>query len=31
MAFLSGPWPDSITLLAVKGKNAIVITVMWHF
>ena len=26
--FLSGPWPDTITLHAVKGKNTIVITVM---
>ena len=26
--FLSGPWPDTITLHAVKGKSTIVITVM---
>ena len=26
--FLSGPWPDTITLHAVKGKNTIVITVI---
>ena len=26
--YLSGPWPDSITLHAVKGKNTIVITVI---
>ena len=26
--FLSGPWPDTITLHAVKGINTIVITVM---
>ena len=26
--FLSGPWPDTITLHAVKGKNTIIITVM---
>ena len=27
-SFLSGPWPDTITLHAVKGKNTIVITVI---
>ena len=26
--YLSGPWPDSITLHAVKGQNTIVITVI---
>ena len=26
--FLSGPWPDTITLHAVKGKSTIVITVI---
>ena len=26
--FLSGPWPDTITLHAVKGKNTIVIALM---
>ena len=26
--FLNGPWPETITLHAVKGKNTIVITVM---
>ena len=26
--FLSGPWPDAITLSAIKGKSTIVIAVM---
>ena len=29
--FLSGPWPDTIILHAVKGKSTIVINVMWLY